>query len=74
MRFLFFLILFIACDIKEVKDDSIVAKVGEYELKNSDLANAELEIKEGLKLGDHIVISGAGYLKDGDRVKVIESN
>ena len=39
MRFLFFLILFIACDIKEVKDDSIVAKVGEYELKNSDLAN-----------------------------------
>ena len=39
MRFLFLLILFIACDIKEVKDDSIVAKVGEYELKKSDLDN-----------------------------------
>ena len=39
MRFLFFLILFIACDIREVKDDSIVAKVGESELKKSDLAD-----------------------------------
>ncbi len=39
MRFLFLLILFIACDIKEVKDDSIVAKVGEYEFKKSDLVN-----------------------------------
>ena len=39
MRFLFFLILFIACDIREVKDDSIVVKVGESELKKSDLAD-----------------------------------
>jgi len=39
LRFLFFLILFIACDIREVKDDSIVAKVGESELKKSDLAD-----------------------------------
>ena len=39
MRFLFFLILFIACDIREVKDDSTVAKVGESELKKSDLAD-----------------------------------
>ena len=39
LRFLFLLILFIACDIEEVKDDSIVAKVGEDELKKSDLAN-----------------------------------
>ena len=72
MRFLFFLILFIACDIKEVKDDSIVAKVGEYELKNSDLANAEIEVKKGLDLGNKVVLAGAGYLKDGDIVKVIE--
>lgn len=42
--------------------------------KNSDLVNVEFEIKEGLKLGDCIVIFGVGYFKDGDRVKVIELN
>ena len=39
LRFLFFLILLIACDIRDVKDDSIVAKKGESELKKSDLAD-----------------------------------
>ncbi len=39
MRFLILIILFIACDIREAKDDSIVAKVGQYELKKSDLDN-----------------------------------
>ena len=35
-----------------------------------DLTNAQVEIKKGLKVGDRVVVSGAGYLKDGDRVKV----
>jgi len=53
---------------------AVPVKVGEILSKNSDLANAEIEIKEGLKLGERVVVSGAGYLKDGDLVKVIERN
>ena len=37
-----------------------------------DLTNAQVEIKKGLKVGDRVVVSGAGYLKDGDRVKVVK--
>ncbi|HAT14462.1 MAG TPA: efflux RND transporter periplasmic adaptor subunit [Microcoleaceae bacterium UBA10368] len=37
-----------------------------------DLTNAKVEIKKGLKVGDRVVIAGAGYLKDGDRVKVVK--
>ena len=35
-----------------------------------DLTSARVEIKKGLKAGDKVVVAGAGYLKDGDRVKV----
>jgi HlyD family secretion protein len=30
-----------------------------------------VEIKNGLQVGDRIVVAGAGYLKDGDRVSVV---
>ncbi|MGB3508603.1 MAG: efflux RND transporter periplasmic adaptor subunit [Microcoleaceae cyanobacterium] len=49
-------------------------EVGQVISKDSDLANAKIEIKNGLKLSDRVVVSGAGYLKDGDIVKVIEQN
>ena len=39
MRLLFLFLSLIACDIKNVKDDSVIAKVGDYELRNSDLIN-----------------------------------
>ena len=35
-----------------------------------DLTSAQVQIKKGLKSGDQVVVAGAGYLKDGDRVKV----
>jgi RND family efflux transporter MFP subunit len=35
-----------------------------------DLTAAKVEVKKGLKAGDRVVVTGAGYLKDGDRVKV----
>ncbi|MGB3267048.1 MAG: efflux RND transporter periplasmic adaptor subunit [Microcoleus sp.] len=35
-----------------------------------DLTAARVQIKKGLKAGDRVVVSGAGYLQDGDRVKV----
>jgi HlyD family secretion protein len=37
-----------------------------------DLTNAKVEIKKGLKIGDRVVVAGVGYLKDGDRVKVVK--
>lgn len=33
--------------------------------------NDDVEIKNGLQVGDRIVVAGAGYLKDGDRVSVV---
>ncbi len=37
-----------------------------------DLTNAQVEVKKGLKVGDRVVVAGAGDLKDGDRVKVVK--
>jgi HlyD family secretion protein len=34
-------------------------------------AQARVEIKRGLQAGDRVVVAGAGYLKDGDRVEVV---
>lgn len=35
------------------------------------LASEQVEIKKGLELGDRIVVKGAAYLKDGDRVEIV---
>jgi HlyD family secretion protein len=35
-----------------------------------DLANARVEVLAGLQVGETVVVDGAGYLKDGDRVNV----
>ena len=51
---------------------AVPIEVGKILSKNSDLANAKIEITKGLKLGDRVVVAGVGYLKDGDKVKVIE--
>ena len=37
-----------------------------------DVTDAKVQIKDGLKTGDRVVVTGAGYLKDGDRVKVVK--
>ncbi|WP_414514322.1 efflux RND transporter periplasmic adaptor subunit [Nostoc sp. PCC 9305] len=34
--------------------------------------NDTVEIKSGLQLGDRVVVDGAGYLKDGDKVRVVD--
>ena len=54
------------------KVKAMPVEVGKILGKNSDLANAEIEVKKGLDLGNKVVLAGAGYLKDGDIVKVIE--
>lgn len=32
---------------------------------------SRIEIKQGLKKGDRVIVAGAGFVKDGDRVKVV---
>ncbi|MGJ5673491.1 MAG: efflux RND transporter periplasmic adaptor subunit [Nostochopsis sp.] len=43
-------------------------KVELGEILNGD----KVEIKTGLQVGDRVVVDGAGYLKDGDKVKVVD--
>ena len=61
---------------KLVGDDKVMAqpvKVGEISgVAVGDLTDAKVQIKDGLKVGDRVVVAGAGYLKDGDRVKVVK--
>ena len=49
-------------------EDNVIAQpveVGEV------VSGGRVEIKKGLKTGDRVVVAGAGYLKDGDRVQVV---
>lgn len=41
--------------------------------EKGELAAAKTEIKSGVKPGDRVVVAGAGYLKDGDKVKVVDA-
>ncbi len=36
------------------------------------IGSANVEIVNGLKIGDRVVVAGAGYLKDGDKVQVVQ--
>jgi RND family efflux transporter MFP subunit len=38
------------------------------------LNDGNIEISSGLNSGDRVVVSGAGYLNDGDRVRVVEGS
>lgn len=42
-------------------------------LDSADPAKARLEILTGLQAGDQVVLEGAAYVKDGDRVQVVEA-
>ncbi len=56
------------------ENDTAIAQrveVGQIVGKSTeDLANTHIEILKGLKPGDRVIVNGAGYVKDGDRVKV----
>ena len=36
------------------------------------IGKSNVEIVNGLKIGDRVVVAGAGYLKDGDKVQVVQ--
>lgn len=44
---------------------SVKVEVGEI------LIGGRVEIKKGVKVGDRVVVDGAGYIKDGDKVRVV---
>ena len=58
-------IVFLLAAEDKVKAQTV--EVGEVQSSGS------MEIKNGLKQGDRVVVAGAGYLKDGDQVQVIAS-
>jgi HlyD family secretion protein len=51
-------------------DDTVVAQKVEL---GDILVGSKVEIKSGLQRGDRIVVKGAGYLKDGDKVRVVNA-
>ena len=57
-------IAFVLTDGDIVRSQKIT--VGEAIGKNN------VEIVNGLKIGDRVVVAGAGYLKDGDKVQVVQ--
>jgi RND family efflux transporter MFP subunit len=52
---------------------AVPVEVGEITSETSDLAKATVEVLSGLKIGDRVILDGAGYLKDGDIVKVVNN-
>lgn len=53
--------------------EAIPVEVGEIQGQfGGDLNNAKIEIKQGLRVGDRVVVSGAAYLKDGDKVNIVQ--
>ncbi|MBF2077342.1 MAG: efflux RND transporter periplasmic adaptor subunit [Synechococcales cyanobacterium T60_A2020_003] len=50
--------------------EAVTVEVGEIMNPNLDRQSATMEILSGLNAGDRVVVSGAGYLNDGDRVAI----
>jgi HlyD family secretion protein len=39
--------------------------------RGESLIGSRVEIKRGVKVGDRVIVDGAGYIKDGDKVRVV---
>ena len=51
---------------------AVTVEIGE--LLDGETSNAaRIEVRQGLQVGDRVVVEGAGYLKDGDRVNVVQN-
>ncbi|MEB3828679.1 efflux RND transporter periplasmic adaptor subunit [Phormidium sp. CCY1219] len=60
-------------DNRTVQAQSV--EVGEITAaEGTDLSTAQVEIKSGLAPGDRLVVEGAAYLKDGDRIAIEQEN
>ena len=58
-----------------LEGDTVHAKPVEVgtRTESSDPSKARIAIRGGLKPGDRVVVAGAGYVKDGDRVTVVQN-
>ena len=48
-------------------------RVKQVKVQTGRLVGSQVELVEGVKLEDRLVASGAGFLSEGDLVKVVES-
>lgn len=58
-------VAFVLTDGDTVRSQKI--EVGEV------VSQGNVEVVNGLKIGDRVIVAGAGYLKDGDKVQVVEA-
>ena len=58
-----------------LEGDTVHAKPVEIGTRqeSSDPSKARIAIRSGLKPGDRVVVAGAGYVKDGDRVTAVQN-
>lgn len=50
--------------------EAVTIEVGDVTNPNLDRRDATMEVRSGLNPGDRVVVSGASYLKDGDRITI----
>lgn len=61
--------------VYRLDEDTVRSQTVEVgETFGNDATTAKIEIKSGLNLGDRVVVKGAGFLKDGDRVFVVNNS
>jgi hypothetical protein len=48
-------------------------RVSQLKVQTGRVVGEQIEIKSGVKLEDKLVVSGGGFLSDGDLVKVVDA-
>lgn len=54
------------------RTEAVMVELGDL-VGSSDPARARIEIQRGLAPGDRVVVDGAGYLNDGDRIEIVQN-
>jgi RND family efflux transporter MFP subunit len=54
------------------RTEAVTVQLGEL-LDSANPDDARIEILQGLKVGDQVVVQGAGYLNDGDRIEIVQN-
>ncbi len=54
------------------RTEAVTVQLGEL-LDSTDPNNARIEILQGINASDQVVVQGAGYLNDGDRIEIVQN-
>ena len=54
------------------RTEAVTVELGEL-LDSSDPTQARIEIQQGLNPGDQVIVQGAGYLNNGDRIEIVQN-